>query len=112
MCMDVLTDAMKPHYSYPWTIGSMQSAIGNVVPTIWPSFLSPSDMHFFESRLPIHHKLPFWQHSLQPHSEGESLPPPYTHGMLIRAKECRLPEKSNMVSKCKHTKQDGQAKNA
>ena len=112
ICMDVETDATKPHQPYPWTIGSRQTAIANAIPTLWSSFLPPCDMHPSESHLSIHHKLPFWQHSLQHHSEGESLPPPYAHGMLIRAKECRLPEKSNMVSKCRHTKEDGQQTNA
>ena len=28
-------------------------------PTLWPLFLPPSDMHFTESRLSIHHKLPY-----------------------------------------------------
>ena len=66
-----------------------------------------------ESRLSIHHKLPYKQHSLQPHSEGESLPPPYAHSCadMYKGVSC-LPEESNMVSKCKHTKQDGQQKNA
>ena len=41
ICTDVHTDAVKPHQTYPWTIGSMQSAIANVIPTIWPSFLPP-----------------------------------------------------------------------
>ena len=41
ICMDVQTDAMKPHQPYPWKIGSLQSAIANVVPTIWSAFLPP-----------------------------------------------------------------------
>ena len=57
------------------------------------------DMHFCESHLSIHHKLPYWQHSLQPHSEGESLPPLYAHGMLMCTKDCGHPEESTMVSK-------------
>ena len=39
ICMDVQTDALKPHQPYPCTIGSMQSAIANAIPTLWPSFL-------------------------------------------------------------------------
>ena len=39
ICMDVQTDAMKPHYSCPWTIGSMQSAIAKAIYTLWSSFL-------------------------------------------------------------------------
>ena len=70
------------------------------------------DTHFPESHLSIHHKLPYKQHSLQDHSEGESLPPPYVHCMLIRTKEWRHPEEPNMVSKYKHTKDDGQQTNA
>ena len=31
ICMDVQTDAMKPHQPDPWTIGSMQSAIANAI---------------------------------------------------------------------------------
>ena len=57
------------------------------------------DTHFCESRLSIHHKLPYWQHSGQPHSEGESLPPSYAHRMLMCTKECSHPEESTMVSK-------------
>ena len=34
ICIDVQTDAMKPHQPYPWTIGSMESAIANAVPTL------------------------------------------------------------------------------
>ena len=34
MCMDVQTDAMKPHQPYPWRIGSIQSAIDNAIPTL------------------------------------------------------------------------------
>ena len=41
ICTDVQIDAMKPHQPYPWTIGSMQSATANAIPTFWPSFLSP-----------------------------------------------------------------------
>ena len=70
-------------------------------PTLWSLFLPPSVMHFSESRLSIHHKLPYRQHSLQHHSEGESLPPLCTLLVLICAKEWRHPEESNMVSKCK-----------
>ena len=69
-------------------------------------------MHSSESRLFIHHKLPYWQHSLQHHSEGASLPPPYAHCVLICTKQCRLPEESKVVIKCKHTKEDGQQTNA
>ena len=112
ICMDVQTDAMKPHQPHPWNIGSMQSAIANVVATLWPSFLPPSNMHFFESRLSIHHKLPYWQHSLQPHSEGEYQPTLYAHCMLLRTKEWHHSEESPMVSKCKHTKKDDQPTNA
>ena len=68
-------------------------------------------MHFFESSLSIHHKLPHKQYSLQPHSEGESLPPFCALLVLIRTKEWRHPEESNMISKCKYTKQDGQETN-
>ena len=70
------------------------------------------DMHFSESRLSIHHKLPHKQHSLQPHSEGESLPHLCALLVLMRAKEWRHPEESNMISKCRHTKKDGQQTNA
>ena len=41
ICMDVQTDAMKPHQLYPWTVDSMQSAIANAIPTLWPWFLPP-----------------------------------------------------------------------
>ena len=70
------------------------------------------DMHFCESRLSIHHKLPYKQHSLQPHSEEESLPPLSALLVLMRTKEWCHPEESNMVSKCKHTEEDGQQTNA
>ena len=70
------------------------------------------DMHYPHSRLSSRHNLPFWQHSLQPHSEEEFLPPPYTQRMLICTKEIRHPDESNMVSKCKHTKEDDQETNA
>ena len=70
------------------------------------------DTHFPASRLSIQHKLPYKQHSLQHHFEGESLPPPYVHCMPIRTKEWRHPEEANMVSKCKHTKEDGQQTNS
>ena len=112
ICMNVQTDAMKPHQPYPWTIGPMQFAIANVVPTLWPSFLQPSDINSSESYLSIHHKLPHRQHSLQHHSEGESLPPLCTLVVLLQAKEWRHPEESTVVSKCKHTKEDGQQTNA
>ena len=112
ICMNVQTDAMKPHQPYPWTIDPMQFAIANAVFTLWPSFLPTSDMHSSESCLSHHHKLPYWQHSLQHHSEGESLPPPYAHWLLMRTKECSNPEESNMVSKCKHTKEDGPQTNS
>ena len=39
ICMDMQTDAMKLHQPYLWTIGSMQSAASNAIPTLWPSFL-------------------------------------------------------------------------
>ena len=65
-------------------------------------------MHFFQARLSIHHKLPYWQHSLQLHSEGESRPPLCTLLVLMQTKEWNHPEESNMVSKCKHTKENGQ----
>ena len=52
ICMDVQTDAMKPQKSYPWTIGSMQSAIVNVVPTLRPSLPPPS--HAFLSSPSFH----------------------------------------------------------
>ena len=52
ICMNVQTDAMKPQKSYPWTIGSMQSAIANVVSTLGPPFLSPS--HAFLSSTSLH----------------------------------------------------------
>ena len=52
ICLDVQTDAMKPHQSYPWTIGSIQSAIANVIPTLWPSFLPPS--HAFLWIMSVH----------------------------------------------------------
>ena len=78
-----------------------------------------SDLHFYhpdmyicESHLSIHHKLPHRQHSLHPHSEGEFLPPLCTLLVLIRTKGCSHPEESIMVSKCKHTKEDGQQANA
>ena len=41
ICMDVQTDAMELRLPYPWTIGSMQSAIANAIPTLGPSFLPP-----------------------------------------------------------------------
>ena len=69
-------------------------------------------MHFSESCLSIHHKLPYKQHSLQPRSEGEYLPPLYAHGMLICAKDSSHPEESTMVSKRKHTKEHEQQTNA
>ena len=34
-CMNVQTHMMEPHYHYPWTTGSMESA----TPTLWRSFL-------------------------------------------------------------------------
>ena len=69
---------------------------------------STLDMHFSESCLFIHHKLPFQQHSLQPHSAKEPLPPLCAHCMLICTKEWPHPEGSNIVSKCNHTKEDDQ----
>ena len=70
------------------------------------------DMHYPHSCLSSHHNLPYQQHSLQPHSEEEFLPPPYTQRMLMCTKEFRHPDESNMVSKCKHTKEDDQETNA
>ena len=70
------------------------------------------DMHYPHSRLSSRHNLPYQQHSPQPHTEEEFLPPPYTQGMLICTKECCHPEESNMVSQCKHTKEDDQKTNA
>ena len=72
---------------------------------------SHPDMHLSESRLFIHDKLPPKQHSLQHHSEGESLPPLCTLLVLIRATEWCHSEESNMANKCNHTKQDGQQAN-
>ena len=102
--MDVQTDAMKTHQPHPWTL-TMPFPHSDL------HFYHPH-MHFFESRLSIHHKLPYWQHSLQLHSEGESLPPPYAHGMLMCTKDNGHPEVSTMVSKCKNTKKHGQQTNA
>ena len=111
ICMDVQTDAMKPHQPYPWTIGSVQSAIGKAIPTLWPSF--PLPWHaFLWITSPHSSKLPYKQHSLQPRSEGESLPHLCTFLVLIRTKKWRHPEEPSMVSKCKHTKQDGQQTHA
>ena len=69
-------------------------------------------MHFPHSRLSSRHNLPYQQHSLQPHSEEEFPPSPCAHCMLMRTKEFRHPDESNMVSKCKHTKEDDQETNA
>ena len=111
ICMDVQTDAMKPHRPYPWTIHSMQSAIANAIHILWSLFLPPLHAFFWIS-LSIHHKLPYKQHSLRPHSEEESLPPLCTLLVLIRTKEWCHSEESNMVSKCKHRKENGQQKKA
>ena len=84
----------------------MQSAIANAIHTLKPSFLQPSDMHFSESCLSIHHKLPHKQHSLQHHSAREPLPPPCAHSMLICTKKSLHSEELDIFSKCKHTKED------
>ena len=98
ICMDVRTDAMKPNQPYPCTIGSFQSAIDNAIYTLWPSFVPPS--HEFLWIMSVHSsQLPYRQHSLQPHSEGEYLQPLYAHGMLMWTKDCGHPEESTMVSK-------------
>ena len=76
-----------------------------------PDFYHPK-MPFSESNLSIHHKLPYRQHSLQPHSEGEYLLPPYVHCVLICTKGWGQSEESNMVSKCNHKKDYGQETNA
>ena len=92
--------------------GSMHSAIGQCHSHSLALHFYHPDMHFPHSCLSSRHNLPYWQHSLQPHSEGGSLPPPHTPSMLMDAKECCHPEESNMISQCKHTKEDGQETNA
>ena len=92
--------------------GSMHSAICQCRSHTLALRFYHLDMHYPHSRLSSRHNLPFLQHSLQPHSEGGSLPPPYTHRVLMCTKEFRHPDESNMVSQCKHTKEDDQETNA
>ena len=111
ICMDVQTDAMKPHQPYPWTIGSMQSAIANAIPTLWPSFLPP--WHAF----PLNHVCPFITNYLPSSIHFSSILKENLYHLFAPflcwyvQRSGAILRRSNMVSKCKHTKEDVQQTN-
>ena len=61
-------------------------------------------IHFSKSGFSVHQKLPFWQHSLQPHTAVKLVSPFCIPFLLICAKEWCHPVESIMFNKCNRTK--------
>ena len=69
-------------------------------------------MHLTYAIMSLHSSQFTWQHSLQPHSAREPLPPLCALLVLICTKVWCHSEESNMSNKCKHTKVDDLETNA